>query len=72
MVEPNVVSFTLAAREKGCSRSTVYYAARHGLLTTVQVGSVSMIMRDAVYDAYAPRKTGLRSKPGNPPDAPVT
>ena len=72
MTEPNVVSFTLAAREKGCSRSTVYYAVRHGQLTTVKVGSVSMIVRDDTYASYAPRETGLRSRLGSAPDPPVT
>lgn len=61
MPEPNVVSFTAAADEKGCARSTLYRAAEQGRLNTVEVDSVRMIVRDEKWNAYAPKETGART-----------
>lgn len=62
VIVPNVTSMTAAARQKGCSRSTIYYAVKRGLLNTVHVGTVEMVVRDGLYEAYAPRETGLRAR----------
>ena len=60
MPEANVTSFSEAARVKECHRSTLYRAARRGDLTTVQVGSVEMLLRDEAFAEWTPRETGGR------------
>jgi hypothetical protein len=52
-----------AAEEKGVARSTVFVAARAGLLTSARLDDRLIIRRDAAFDAWSPsRKRGR--KPG--------
>lgn len=63
--KPNVVSFTAAAEEKDCHRSSLYRARDRGELTIVKVGNTSMILRNDAFEAWEPRGPGgrLRSEP---------
>lgn len=56
----DVLSFSDAARKKGCSRTTLYRAARDGRLNAVDVGGRRMIVRDAAWDAFEPKLKGGR------------
>jgi len=60
MPEPNVISFTAAADEKGCARSTLYRAAEQDRLNTVEVGSVRMILKDEKWADFTPQEKGAR------------
>lgn len=60
MPEPNVISFTAAAEEKDCARSTLYRAAERGQLETVEVGNVRMIVKDENWAAFTPEEKGAR------------
>lgn len=60
MPEPNVISFSAAAKEKNCARSTLYKAAKDGRLNTAEVGNTSMILRDERWEDFEPIRTGGR------------
>jgi excisionase family DNA binding protein len=62
MTEPNVLSFTEAADQRNCARSTLYRAADSGKISTAQVGSVLMIVKDEKWEEYEPRRTGGRAR----------
>lgn len=64
--EANVVSFTQAAEEKGCGRTTLYRARDRGELNVVQVGSRGMILRDDAFENWQPKGPGRpRQKEGS-------
>ena len=56
--EANVVSFTQAAKEKDCGRTTLYRARDRGELNVVQVGSRGMILRDDAFENWQPKGPG--------------
>lgn len=56
----NLVSFSEAAREKDCSRTTLYRAANDGRIKAVTVGDRRMLVQDADYEAFEPRWKGGR------------
>jgi len=56
----NVVSFTQAAKEKDCGRTTLYRARDRDELTVVQVGNRGMILRDDAFEEWEPRGPGGR------------
>ena len=60
--EPNVVSFTAAADEKDCHRSSLYRARDRGELTVVQVGNRGMILRDDAFENWQPKGPGGRPR----------
>ena len=55
-----LISFSDAAREKDCSRTTLYRAADDGRLNAVTVGDRRMIVQDGAYGAFEPRWLGGR------------
>lgn len=60
-MSPNdLISFTDAAREIGCSRSTLYRAADDGRLTNVEVGGRRMLIKDEAWEDFEPRLKGGR------------
>jgi hypothetical protein len=58
----NVVSFTQAAKEKDCGRTTLYRARDRDELTVVQVGSRGMILRDDAFENWQPKGPGGRPR----------
>lgn len=59
-MEPNVITFSAAAEEKGCGRNTLYRAARRGEIDTADVGGVRMILLDEAFAEWAPQEVGGR------------
>jgi excisionase family DNA binding protein len=56
----NLVSISDAAREKDCSRTTLYRAIDDGRLNAVEVGDRQMLIRDEDFKAFEPRWKGQR------------
>jgi predicted site-specific integrase-resolvase len=61
MEEPNVVTFTDAAKQKGVARSTLYRAADRGEINVVSIGSNRAILKDEAWRKWTPNETGARS-----------
>ena len=60
MTFDDVITFSDAAREIGCSRTTLYRAVDDGRLTAVEVGGRKMILKDDAWTAFEPKLTGGR------------
>jgi excisionase family DNA binding protein len=60
MQPDDLISFSEAAREVGCSRSTLYRAADDGRLTDVEVGERRMLIKDEAWEDFEPRLKGGR------------
>ena len=60
-MQPNVTTFSVAAEEKNCGRTTIYRAVRDGRLDTAEVGNRDMILRNEKYEQFEPRNTGRRA-----------
>jgi hypothetical protein len=58
----DVISFTDAAEEKDCGRTTLWRAANDGRLNTVEVAGRRAIVKDDAYDAFEPEWTGRRAQ----------
>jgi len=56
--QPNVVTFTAAAEEKDCGRTTLYRARDRGEINTVKIGNTTMIRRDDAFADWKPRGAG--------------
>jgi hypothetical protein len=61
--QPNVVTFTAAAEEKDCGRTTLYRARDRGDINTVKVGNTTMIRRDDAFADWEPRGAGGWPRP---------
>ncbi len=61
MEEPNVITFTDAAKQKGVVRSTLYRAADRGEINVVSIGSNRAILKDEAWKQWKPKETGARS-----------
>jgi len=60
-MDPNdLISFSDAAREIGCSRTTLYRAADDGRLNDVEVGGRRMLLKDEAWEDFEPRLKGGR------------
>jgi len=60
-MDPNdLISFSDAAREIGCSRTTLYRAANDGRLNDVEVGGRRMLLKDEAWEDFEPRLKGGR------------
>jgi excisionase family DNA binding protein len=60
-VQPSdLISFTDAAREIGCSRATLYRATKDGRLTDVNVSGRQMLVKDEAWEDFEPRHRGGR------------
>lgn len=60
MFEPNVITITQLAREKKCSRQAIYNAIERGDLNAARLGTQTVIVKDAKYEAYQIKETGGR------------
>ena len=56
----DLISFTDAAHTKGCSRTTLYRAARDGRLTAINVGERQMLVQNDDFRAFEPKRKGAR------------
>ena len=56
----DLISFSDAAREIGCSRTTLYRAADDGRLNDVEVGGRRMLLKDKAWEDFEPRLKGGR------------
>ena len=60
-MQPNVTTFSEAAEEKNCGRTTIWRAVKDGRLNTAKVGNRDMILRDETFRQFEPRNTGRRA-----------
>ena len=60
MTFDDVITFSDAAREIGCSRTTLYRAVDDGRLTSVEVGGRKMILKDEAWTDFEPELKGNR------------
>ncbi len=60
MFEPNVITITELAREKGCSRQAIYNAIQRGDLNTTRLGTQTVVVKDTNYEAFQIKETGGR------------
>jgi excisionase family DNA binding protein len=56
----DLISFSEAAREIGCSRTTLYRAADDGRLNDIEVGGRRMLIKDEAWDEFEPNLVGAR------------
>jgi excisionase family DNA binding protein len=56
----DLISFSDAAREIGCSRTTLYRAADDGRLNDIEVGGRQMLIKDSKWENFEPRLKGGR------------
>ena len=56
----DLISFTDAAREIGCSRATLYRAAKDGRLNDVKVSGRQMLIKDEAWKNFEPYLRGGR------------
>ena len=56
----DLISFSDAAREIGCSRTTLYRAADDGRLNDMEVGGRRMLLKDEAWTDFEPRLKGGR------------
>ena len=56
----DLISFSDAAREIGCSRTTLYRAADDGRLNDVEVGGRRVLLKDEAWEDFEPRLKGGR------------
>ena len=62
MQPDDLLSISDAAREIGCSRTTLYRAIGDGRLTGVEVGGRKMIVRDEAWEDFEPNFVGARAQ----------
>lgn len=60
MQPDDLISFTDAARDVGCSRTTLYRAAKDGRLNAVNVSGRQMLVKDEAWDDFEPQLRGGR------------
>lgn len=60
MTFDDIITFSDAAREIGCSRTTLYRAVDDGRLHDVEVGGRRMILKDEAWEEFEPVLTGGR------------
>ena len=60
MLEPNVITITELARTQKCSRQAIYNAIERGDLNTTRLGTQTVVVKDAKYEAYQVKETGGR------------
>ena len=56
----DLISFSDAAREIGCSQTTLYRAADDGRLNDMEVGGRRMLLKDEAWEDFEPRLKGGR------------
>jgi excisionase family DNA binding protein len=60
MTFDDAITFSDAARDIGCSRTTLHRAVDDGRLNDVEVGGRRMIFKDEAWEAFEPVLTGGR------------
>lgn len=60
MQPDDLISFSDAAREIGCSRATLYRAAKDGRLNDVKVSGRQMLVKDEAWKDFEPLLRGGR------------
>lgn len=60
MQPDDLISFSDAAREIGCSRTTLYRAADDGRLNDVEVSGRRMLVKDEAWEDFEPNLIGAR------------
>ena len=60
MQPDDLISFSDAAREIGCSRTTLYRAADDGRLNDVEIGGRRMLLKDEAWEDFEPNRIGAR------------
>ena len=60
MQPDDLISFSDAAREVGCSRATLYRAAKDGRLNDVEVSGRQMLIKDEAWEDFEPMIRGGR------------
>jgi excisionase family DNA binding protein len=58
----NLISFSDAAREIDCSRTTLYRAVDDGRLNDVEVGGRRLLVKDEAWEAFEPNLVGRRAQ----------
>ena len=58
----DLISFSDAAREIGCSRTTLYRAANDGHLNDVEVDGRRMLLKGEAWEDFEPIRTGARAQ----------
>lgn len=61
MPDANYISITDAAKEKRCSRATLYRAAKEGRINAVQVAGRKLVVEDDTWAAFEPNRVGRRA-----------
>jgi excisionase family DNA binding protein len=56
----DLISFSDAAREIGCSRTTLYRAVDDARLNDIEVGGRRMLVKDEAWEEFEPRLKGGR------------
>jgi len=56
----DVISFTDAAEEKNCGRTTLWRAANDGRLNTIEVAGRRVLVKDEKFEAFEPEWKGQR------------
>lgn len=62
MQPDDLISFSDAARQIGCSRTTLYRAADDGRLNDVKVGGRRLLVKDVKWEDFEPVITGARAQ----------
>jgi excisionase family DNA binding protein len=62
MQPDDLISFSAAARELECSRTTLYRAADDGRLNDVEVGGRRMLVKDEAWEDFEPNFVGRRAQ----------
>ena len=55
-----VISFSEAAEQIGCSRTTLYRAVDDGRLRDIEVGGRRMLVKNEAWEAFEPKLRGGR------------
>jgi excisionase family DNA binding protein len=58
----DVISFSEAAREIGCSRATLYRAVDDGRLNDVEIGGRRLLLKDEAWADFEPNVVGARAQ----------
>lgn len=62
MQPDDLISFSDAAREIGCSRTTLYRAVDDGRLNDVEVGGRRLLVKDEAWEDFEPNLVGGRAQ----------
>ncbi|MCS3676232.1 excisionase family DNA binding protein [Salinibacter ruber] len=58
----DLISYSNAAQEIGCSRATLYRAVDDGRLRDMEVGGRRMLVKDEDWESFEPNSVGRRAQ----------